>query len=327
MTQRITSQMIGNSTVTTIDNDLNQLDKTQEELSTGNQINEPSDNPYGAALTLSLNGQISAYGSYQTNISESTASVETASGSLQSIQQVVATVRELTVEGSNGTMSATDLQDAAAEVLQSIGQIKESADAQYDGSYVFAGDAVSTQPWNTNATAADPAAEDQFSGNQNTINTAIGPSTQLQVNANLYSVLGNGNTGGTAATSSNGGGAVQADGSGGLLATMRMIYNDMTGTNGGTQDDLQNQLTNIDSNMSALESVQATVGATQDRLQMAGSRLTALSTTDSTELGNVQGTDYAAATVQFSTEQAGYQAALQSTADIIQTSLLNFLQS
>ncbi len=327
MTQRITSQMIGNSTVTTIDNDLNQLDKTQEELSTGNQINEPSDNPYGAALTLSLNGQISAYGSYQTNISESTASVETASSSLQSIQQVVATVRELTVEGSNGTMSATDLQDAAAEVLQSIGQIKESADTQYDGSYVFSGDAVSTQPWNTNATAADPATEDQFSGNQNTINTAIGPSTQLQVNANLYSVLGNGNTGGTAATSSNGGGAVQADGSGGLLATMRMIYNDMTGTNGGTQDDLQNQLTNIDSNMSALESVQATVGATQDRLQMAGSRLTALSTTDSTELGNVQGTDYAAATVQFSTEQAGYQAALQSTADIIQTSLLNFLQS
>ena len=43
-------------------------------------------------------------------------------------------------------------------------------------------------------------------------------------------------------------------------------------------------------------------------------------------LGNVQDTDMAEATVQFSTEQAGYQAALQSTADIIQTSLLNFLQ-
>jgi flagellar hook-associated protein 3 FlgL len=327
MTQRITAQMIGNSTVTTIDNDLNQLDQTQEELSTGSQINQPSDDPYGAALTLSLKGQISAYSSYQTNISESTASVETASGSLQSIQQVVATVRELTVEGANGTMSASNLQDAAAEVLQSIGQIKESADSQYDGSYVFAGDAVSTQPWSTSATAADPATEDLYSGNQNAINTAIGPSTQLQVNANLYSVLGNGNTGGTAATSSNGGGDVQADGSGGMLATLRMIYNDLSGTNGGTQDDLQNQLSNLDSNMSSLESVQATVGATQDRLQMAGSRLTALSTTDTTELGNVQGTDYAAATVQFSTEQAGYQAALQSTADIIQTSLLNFLQA
>ena len=158
---------------------------------------------------------------------------------------------------------------------------------------MFSGDAVTTQPWTTAATAADPPAEDQYSGNQNSISYAIGPGTQLQISANLYSVLGNGNTGGTAATASNGGGAVQADGSGGLLATMRTIYNDLTGTNGGTQADLGNQLTNLDTNISSLEAVQATVGSTQDRLQMAGSRLTSLSTTDTIDLGDVQDTDMA----------------------------------
>jgi flagellar hook-associated protein 3 FlgL len=122
-------------------------------------------------------------------------------------------------------------------------------------------------------------------------------------------------------------GALQTDGSGGLLATLRSVYNDLTGTNGGTQDDLGNQLTNIDSNMSSLESLQATVGSTQDRLSMASTRISNLTTVDKTELGNVEDTDMAAATTTFSTEQAGYQAALQSTADILQTSLLNFLQS
>ena len=252
--------------------------------------------------------------------------MESASSSLQSIQETTQTVRSLVVEGANGTMSPTDLQDAAQEVLQYISQIKQSADAQYDGSYIFSGDAVTTQPWNTAATAADPPSEDLYNGNQNSISYAIGPSTQSQVNSNLYSVLGNGNTGGLAATSSNGGGAVQSDGSGGLLATLRTIYDDMTGTNGGTQSDLGNQLTNLDTNISSLESVQATVGATQDSLQMASSRITALSTSAQTDVGNVQDTDMAQATVQFSTEQAGYQAALQSAADIIQTSLLNFLQ-
>jgi flagellar hook-associated protein 3 FlgL len=318
--------MIGNSTVATIDNDLNQLNQIQQELSTGYQINQPSDNPYGAALTLSLTGQVGAYSSYQQNVTQGIAWVDTASNSLQSIQQVVSTVRELTVEGANGTMSTNDLKDAAQEVLQYIGQVKESADTQYDGSYVFAGDAVTTQPWNTSATASPPPTQDQYNGNQNSISYAIGPSAQLQISADLYSVLGNGNTGGAAAASSSGGGALQSDGSGGLLATMRMIYNDLTGTGGGTQSDLENQLKNLDTNISSLEAVQATVGATQDRLQMAGSRLTALSTTDTIELGNVQDTDMAKATVEFSTEQAGYQAALQSTADIIQTSLLNFLQ-
>jgi flagellar hook-associated protein 3 FlgL len=148
----------------------------------------------------------------------------------------------------------------------------------------------------------------------------------VQVNANLYNVLGNGVTTGTAGSTSNGGGAVQADGSGGLLATMRTIYNDLTGTNGGTQSDLGNQLTNLDSNLSSLESVQATVGATQDSLQMASTRLTSLTTSAKTDVGNVEDTDPAEATVTFSSEQASYQAALQSAADIIQTSLLSFLQ-
>jgi flagellar hook-associated protein 3 FlgL len=325
MTERITSQMVGNSTISTIESDLNSLSQTQEDLSTGFQINSPSDNPYGAALSISLNGQVSAYGAYQSNVTQGTAWVESASTSLQSIQQTAQTVRELVVEASNGTMSSGDQADAAQEVLQYMSQIKQSADSQYDGSYIFSGDDVTTQPYDTSATPADPSTEDQFNGNTNSISYAIGPSTQIPVNANLYSVLGNGNTGGTAGSTSNGGGAVQADGSGGLLATMRTIYNDLTGTNGGTQTDLGNQLNNLDANMSSLESVQATVGATQDSLQMASSRLTSLTTSAQTDVGNVEDTDMAQATVTFSSEQASYQAALQSAADIIQTSLLNFL--
>ncbi len=326
MTERITSQMVGNSTIASIESDLNQLSQTQEDLSTGYQINDPSDNPYGAALSISLNGQVGAYSAYESNVTQGTAWVQSASSSLQSIQESVQTIRELVVEGSNGTMSSNDLNDAAQEVLQYVSQIKQSADSQYDGSYIFSGDNVTTQPYSTTATAADPPTEDQFNGNTNSISYAIGPSTQIQVNANLYSVLGNGNTGGTAGATSNGGGAVQADGSGGLLATLRTVYNDLTGTNGGTQADLENQLTNLDTNISSLETVQATVGATQDSLQMASSRLTSLSTSAQTDLGNVEDTDMPQATITFSTEQASYQAALQSSADIIQTSLLNFLQ-
>lgn len=326
MTERITSAMVGNTTIANIESDLTQLSNTQEQLSTGFQINQPSDNPFGAALAISLNSQVGAYGAYQSNVTQGTAWVESASSSLESIQQTTQTIRSLVVEGANGTMSSTDLGDMAQEVLQYMAQIKQSANVQYDGSYIFAGDNVTTEPWNPAATAADPPGQDTFNGNQNSINYSIGPSTQTQVNFNLYSVLGNGNTGGTAGTSSSGGGAVNADGSGGLLATLRQIYNDMTGTGGGTQNDLQNQLKNLDTNISALEGVQSSVGATQDSLQMASTRLTALSTSAQTDAGNVQDTDMAKATVTFSTEQAGYQAALQSAADIIQTSLLNFLQ-
>jgi flagellar hook-associated protein 3 FlgL len=319
--------MVDNQTIATIENDLNQLDTTQEQLSTGYKINEPSDDPVGAALSITLNSQISAYNAYSSNVSQANAWTSTASSSLQSIASVTESVRDIVVEGANGTMSQSDLDDAAQEVLAYMSQIKQAADTQYDGSYVFSGSDVQTQPYDTSATAADPAGQDTYSGNTDAITYAIGPGTQVQVNGNLYEVLGSGDTGGLAASTSNGGGALQSDGSGGLLATLRTVYNDLTGTNGGTQSDLGNQLTNIDANMSSLESLQATIGSTQDRLSMASTRITNLTTVDTTELGNVEDTDMAAATTTFSTEQAGYQAALQSTADILQTSLMNFLQT
>jgi flagellar hook-associated protein 3 FlgL len=105
---------------------------------------------------------------------------------------------------------------------------------------------------------------------------------------------------------------------------MRQIYSDMQS---GNQAGLESDLSSLDTNMSALESVQAQVGATQNQLEFASTRITAFTTTDKEQVANVYDTDMTTATVNFSTEQAGYQAALQSSADIIQTSLLNFLST
>jgi flagellar hook-associated protein 3 FlgL len=315
-TQRITSQMLDNTTVNTIDNDLNQLDQTQEELSTGFQINQASDNPAGAAMTLSLEGQVSAYSAYQENITQGVATVETESTSLQQIQQTLQSAQSLTVEAANGTMSSSDLQDAAAQIQQYISEIKQTADTEYDGSYVFSGSSVDTPPWQPDASQADT-----FAGNTDSVNYSIGPSTQLPVSANLYSVLGDGvGTGGAFTASATPG----SPGTGGLLSTLRTIYSDMES---GNQSDLGTQLTNLSTNLSALEAVQSDVGATQDRLQMASSRISSLSSTDTIQLGNVYDTNMPQATTAFTTEQAGYEAALQSTSDIIQTSLLNFLST
>jgi flagellar hook-associated protein 3 FlgL len=302
MTEQITTQMQSSTMLANLNSDLAQLDKTQDEMSTGLQITQPSDNPYGTALSLQLNTQISSLSSYTSNINDGTAWVQTASSSLQSIQQMVERVRELVVESANGTNSSSDLTDAADEVNSLIDGIKQDADTEYNGQYIFSGTATDTEPYETGAT-------DTYQGNTAAINRAIGPGgTTLQINANLSSVLGSG----TAA----------ADG--GLLDTLRTVVSDMQS---GNTTGLSNDLTSLDSNITSLESVQANVGAAQDRLQMASTRITSLQTTDQTELSNVEDVDLGQASINFTSEQAGYQAALQSSADIVQTSLLNFLQS
>jgi flagellar hook-associated protein 3 FlgL len=247
---------------------------------------------------MQLSGQISAFGSYTTNINDGTAWTQTASGSMQSIAQMVERVRELVVESSNGTSNASDLATAAEEVSQLTDEVKQTANAQYNGQYIFSGTATGTAPYSLTS--------DAFQGNTSAINRAIGPSSSLQINANLSAVLGSG----TAAND------------GGLLQTLRTV---ITHLQSGSSSSLSGDLTRLDTNIKSLEAVEASVGSAQDRLSMASTRITSLTTTDQTQLANVQDADLGQLAINFNTEQAGYQAALQSAAKIVQTSLMNFL--
>ena len=64
MIGRITNQMAAQTTLAGIESALDRLDTTQQELSTGKSINQPSDNPSGTALTLQLNNDLSNLTSY-----------------------------------------------------------------------------------------------------------------------------------------------------------------------------------------------------------------------------------------------------------------------
>ncbi len=301
MTERITTQMQANMLLNSLNNDLAQLDNTQNELSTGLAIQQPSDNPFGAGEALLLDGQLAGIQDYTTSINDGLAWTQTSSAALQSIYQMGQAARTLAVEASNGTNNATDLKDMSDQVGQLIDSIKEAADTEYKGMYVFSGTATATEPY-----AVGPSSPDTYNGNTGTITRAIGPgaASQIAINTNLGAVLGSGGTDGL------------------LLSTLQTIQTDLAG---GSTSSLGGQLANLDTNLGQLSSVQADLGATEDQLNIAGTRLQSLQTATSTELASVQDVDMSQASILYSTQQAGYQAALQSGAQLVQNSLLSFL--
>jgi len=103
---------------------------------------------------------------------------------------------------------------------------------------------------------------------------------------------------------------------------------DLTGGTTANLNQLQTtDLQSIDTNLSSLQQMQAQVGATSDRLTLAASRITAMTTNDQSSLANDEDVDFATASTQFATEQASYQAALKAGASIVQSSLLDFLST
>jgi flagellar hook-associated protein 3 FlgL len=307
MTERITSEMQASVMLANINNNLAAVDQSQNELSTGLQITQPSDNPYGTALSMQLSGQIAAMGNYTSNVDDANAWTSTASTALQDVEQMTQSARTLIVEGSNTALSPSNRSVIAAQISDYEDEIKQTANTQYNGQYIFSGTLTSTEPYQP--AAADPSGPllDAFNGNTGAVNRTVGPvgTPPLQVNANLSSVLNDDTPTNTP----------------GLLTTLENAANDIaSGTVSSTND-----LSNLDSNISVLEGVQATVGSSQDRLSMAASRITAFQTADQTQLANTEDVNMATASINYSTEQAAYSASLQTGAQIIQTSLLNFL--
>jgi flagellar hook-associated protein 3 FlgL len=305
VTQRITSGMTAQTMLYDLNQSLNRLSNTQNELATGNRINQPSDDPYGTALSMQINGQLAQLDSFSSNISDGTAWTQAASTSLNDMTNVMQRARELVVSASNGSQSAGDMRDDAAEVKQLITAIRQDANAQYNGQYIFAGTATSTQPY-------QDATGDAFQGNTGALSRQIAPgaassANTVQVNVDISSVLGGG----------------QSARDGKLLDTLESIYSHM---NSGDPSQMTGDLSKIDTSIDSLSTAQATLGAVQSRLSLASSRIQDLQLTQKTNLSNTEGVDMSQAAIDFSTQQAAYTAALRAAGNITQQSLMDFLR-
>ncbi len=300
---RITTQMTTASVLSSINNVQDQLATTQEQLSTGLSINQPSDNPYGASLAVQLKNSLQGLSNYNSNITDGTAWASAADTSLQNVMSMLQRAQELTVQASNGDESSTDLSATADEIDQLADAVKQEANTQYNGQYVFSGTSTNTQPYSS-------ATGDTYQGNTAAITRQIGPGSSLQVNVDISSVLGSG-------TSAN---------DGKLLDTLRSISADLrSGSSAGVADLSTNQLTNLQNSLNSLTQVQANVGATQNRLTLASDRIQGLQNSDTAALSNDEDVNMAQAMTTFSNQQAAFTAALKAGANIVQSSLMDFL--
>ncbi|MGH2914265.1 MAG: flagellar hook-associated protein FlgL [Solirubrobacteraceae bacterium] len=303
MLGRITPLMTSAQVLANINSLQDQLATTQQQLSTGKTINQPSDNPYGASLAISLNQDLAGLNNYASNATDGAAWTSAATTALGNVQSMFQRAQELVVAAANGDQSGTDLAAGAAEINQLTDAIKQAADTQYDGQYIFSGTETGTAPYSQ-------ATGDVFQGDTGAVTREVGPGSSVQVNANLSSLLGSG----------------QGAGDGGLLDTLRTIAADMTGGTAADIADLSNnQLSNLQNNLGTLEGLQANVGAAQNRLTLAQTRIQGLQTSDTAALSNDEDANMAATYTTFSNEQAAFTAALRAGANIVQSSLMNFL--
>ena len=93
------------------------------QLSSGKQINSPSDNPVGAAQATSLQSDLNQLGQYTTNQNQATQLLNNASSTMTSFINVMQSARTTLVQAGNGTMSDADRSALAAQLQQDMNQM------------------------------------------------------------------------------------------------------------------------------------------------------------------------------------------------------------
>ncbi|MCY1486812.1 flagellar hook-associated protein 3 [compost metagenome] len=126
--------------------------RTQEQISTGNRILTPADDPVASVRLLQLEQQQSVLGQYKSNLTAAKNSLSQEEATLNSVNTVMQRVRELAVQAGNGALSQTDRQSIAAELAEREDELLSLMNTRNArGEYLFSGFQGKTQPFLRNA--------------------------------------------------------------------------------------------------------------------------------------------------------------------------------
>jgi flagellar hook-associated protein 3 FlgL len=290
---RVTSGMSQRHVLADLRRVQERLANAQSQVSGGKRIEKPSDDPLGAERAMRLNDKLESTGAYRTAVDESRSWLDATDSALDSLNQIVQHVRELTLQAANGSTSDAGRQAIKQQIDQLTEEAKSTLNSAYDGRYIFSGTKTDTPPYSA-------ATGDAYQGDASPVVRQIGPGVSVQINVTGDDVLS------------------------GLLPTLRTLSAHLAAND--TASLSTSDLQAIDAGFDNLTAKRGQVGAITNRVDAAGTRLD--DTTDITTafLSKTQDADLPQALTDLSAQQTALQAALRGGAALIQQSLMDFLQ-
>lgn len=148
-----------------------------EQLSTGRRVNRPSDDPSAAASEVENLAQQARVDQYLQSVGSLRAQLQTADSTLSTVITALSRAVSLGVEGGNGSLTSSNLQQIAVEVQGILDQVVQAANISFQGNFLFSGTNTSTAPFTQGAGSVT------YNGNSgvNTVEIADGRTLQSNI--------------------------------------------------------------------------------------------------------------------------------------------------
>lgn len=145
---RISSQQAFNLGVKGIQKNYAEMIRTQQQISSGNRILTPADDPVASVRLMQLEQQRSMLGQYKENLVAANNSLVQEESTLDSVNDIMQRIRVLAEEAGNGALSQSDRQSIAAELREREDELLGLMNTKNArGEYQFSGFQGKTQPF------------------------------------------------------------------------------------------------------------------------------------------------------------------------------------
>lgn len=193
---RVSTNMIFDSGVRSINSQTAQLLHLQQQVSTGRRIVSPSDDPVAAARVLELTQASDVVTQFARNRDNAQGSLGLEESQLAGVGELIGRVRELAVQGGNGSLTLENRRMITAELRARFEELQGYANARDgNGKYLFSGYMGDTRPFSGSVELAAQGGI-QYDGDDGQRLLQVSPSRILEVSdsgKDIFQRIRNGN--------------------------------------------------------------------------------------------------------------------------------------
>ncbi|KGN03432.1 flagellin [Clostridium novyi A str. 4570] len=335
---RVTNKMLSNNFLADMKTNLENINQIQQQNTSGKKFRKPSDDPFAVARSMQLHTDINTNKQYGKNITDTSNWLDTTDTALGQVGDVLQRVRELIVSAGNAAYGSDERRAIKDEINEKVGEMSQILNTSFGGVYIFGGNRGTTKPVNTvkddgnvklvyNGKDGGELEESDNEYNQikGKLKVQVSQGVNMDYNVSAVEILQFKN---------------EESNPKDLREILSNIVTHLDGKNvnnlkkkdpNGENTDpvkalLNGDLKDITDAMSNLLKIRAEVGAKQNRMEGADER-NKDGTFNMTEiLSKHEDVDYTQNMMDYATMLSVYMASLQTSAKIIQPSLMDYLR-
>jgi len=299
---RVSNTTLRHNVMRNLNLSLRELAKAQRQMASGQIVSRPSDNPILTTRLVNLDSALAESAQLKTNVQDGIAWLNMTDTTLGDATDALQRARELALAGANDTLPPAIREYNAREVDQILRHVLSLANTSFDGNrFLFGGTHFGSQPFVSSEVGGNIVVDPASPGGHGAINYEILRGMTLQVNVEGQSLFVGG----------------------GVFGALAMTRDALAVA---PTEDIHDAIDALDSAIDNVLESRATVGARQNRLQLAERRYQEEQVTLAELKSKLGDVNMAEAIMEFNVREHVYQAALGAAARVMQPTLLDFLR-